>query len=81
MDLFTYKKNIYEVIQHYKEFGNANLETIEKCLIGVEDLLQKIFEKKNDKEFFSIYTLLLYNYERWVSIKRGRILKNKNNNI
>ena len=81
MELFTYKKNIYEVIQDYKEFGNANLDIIEKCLIGVEDLLQKIFEKKNDKEFFSIYTLLLYNYERWFSIKRGRILKNKNNNI
>ena len=78
MELFTYKKNIYEIIKDYEGFENVNIEIIKKSLIGVEELLKEIFEK-DGQQYCSIFTFFLYNYEKWFSIKKGRVLKNKNN--
>ena len=71
MELFSYKKNINEILKKYEEIHNVNDETIKNNLIGVEELLKKILEK-NDKHYFSIFTLFLYNYKRWFYIKNGR---------
>ena len=74
MELFTYKKNINDIIEKYKGIDNVNREIIENNIIGVEELLTKI-DDNNDKNYFSIYTFLLYNYKRWFIIKKERIKK------
>ena len=79
MELFTYKKNINEIIKDYEGFESVNIEIIKKSLIGVEELLKEILEK-NDQQYCSIFSFLLYNYEKWFSIRKGRDLKNKNEN-
>ena len=78
MELFTYKKNINEIIKDYEGFENVNIEIIKKSLIGVEELLKEILEK-DGQQYCSIFTFFLYNYEKWFSIKKDRVLKNKNN--
>ena len=76
MELFFYKKNINEILAKDEEINNADEETIQiiqNSLIGVEDLLNTILKKeKNDKKYFSIFTLFLYNYKRWFYIKNAR---------
>ena len=76
MELFFYKKNINEILAKDEEIYNADEETIQiiqNSLIGVEDLLNTILKKeKNDKQYFSIFTLFLYNYKRWFYIKNAR---------
>ena len=79
MELFTYKKSINEIIKDYEGFESVNIEIIKKSLIGVEELLKEILEK-NDQQYCSIFSFLLYNYEKWFSIRKGRDLKNKNEN-
>ena len=71
MDLFSYKKNINDIKEN-KGIDNINSGIIENNIIGIEHLLSKIADNKdNDDDFFSIYTLLLYNYKRWFLIKRN----------
>ena len=77
LELFTYKKNIYEIKKHNEGFENI-IEEIEKSMIYVEVLLTKILEK-NDNHFLSIFTFFLYNYEEWFLIKRERTYKNTQN--
>ena len=79
MELFTYKKNINKIIKDYEGFENVNIEIIKKSFIGVEELLKEILEK-NGQKYCSIFSFLLYNYEKWFSIRKGRDLKNKNEN-
>ena len=71
MELFTYKKSIYEIIKENEDNVDINLELIEKSLVGAEELLKQIFEK-NGEDYFSIFTFLLYNYKKWFDIKSGR---------
>ena len=77
MELFTYKKNIYEIRKNYEDFENI-IKEIEKSMIYVEVLLTKILEK-NDNHFLSMFTFFLYNYEEWFSIKRERKYKSTQN--
>ena len=69
IELFTYKKNVYEIIKHNDE---NIIEEIEKSMIHVDVLLKKILDKNDDNHFFSIFTFFLYNYEEWFLIKRER---------
>ena len=71
LELFTYKKRINDIIKDYEGLKDVNFTTIEKSLVGVEDLLTKISEN-NDEEYFSFFTFFLYNYGRWFCIKKGR---------
>ena len=48
-------------------------------IINVEELLKEILEK-NDQQYCFIFSFLLYNYEKWFSIRKGPDLKNKNEN-
>ena len=77
MELFSYKKNINDMIKKYKGIDYVNKEIIENNIIGVENLLTKIADN-NDENYFSIFTYLLYNYKRWFLIKSERY-KKKNN--
>lgn len=76
IELFTYKKSIYEIIKDYKEFENVKIKKIEKGLIGAEKLLKNILENNNEC-YFSSFTYFLFNYERWFDIKIGRNKKKK----
>ena len=71
IELFTYKKTIEQII---KDFNGVNYDSIINNFEGVEVLLKKILDKNNE-EYFSFFTFLVYNYKRWFDMKRNR--KNK----
>ena len=75
LDLFTLKKSIEGLLQEYNCVDkNIDCEKIKKSIFDVDVFLNKIMDK-NGKEYLTPFIFLLYNYERWFSIKRGR--KNK----
>ena len=75
LDLFTLKKSIEGLLQEYNcDNKKIDCEKIKKSIYDVEVFLNKVMDK-NGKEYLTPFIFLLYNYERWFSIKRGR--KNK----
>ena len=71
IELFTYKKTIKQII---KDCRDVNYNSIINNFEGVEVLLKKILDKNNE-DYFSFFTFLVYNYKRWFDMKRNR--KNK----
>ena len=71
INLFTHKKTVNEIINNNDEGYQNIINEIEKNIIYVENLLKDISEE-NDEEYFSLFTLLLYNYEKWFLIKKER---------
>ena len=47
---------------------------------GIKDDLEAIAKKSDDKEYFSKFILISYNYKSWFINKKGRTIKNDNNN-
>ena len=80
LDMFTYKKNINDLKAQHKQLKNINFEKIENNISSLNNLLEEMMEK-HDEKYFSFFIFYLYNYERWFSIKGGRNRKNKNNII
>ena len=76
LDLFTYKKDINELKDQYKEVNNVNFDKIVENIACVKDLLEGMMENNND-QYFSFFTFYLYNYERWFSIKTARNRKSQ----
>ena len=79
IDVFTYKKNISELLQNYNNDNNnigIDVKTIEENMIGVHELLKEL-AKNNKDEYFSLFTFYLYNYELWFSSRMGRNRKQK----
>ena len=74
-DIFTHKKSLTEIINKYNfindEIFFVDYEKIKKSLVDVDDLLKVILDN-NTKEYFTLFVLYLYNYERWFYIKNGR---------
>lgn len=81
VDIFTFKKNIKDVINKYDINNNKyiNLERIDNNLIKIDNLLIKKTEKNLDE--FTLFLFYLYNYERWFKIKEPREKKIKQNNM
>ena len=79
LDIFTLKKSVIEIINEYKDknYKNIDSEKIEKCLVGVDKLLNEIKEK-NSEDYLPYFIFCLYNYERWFYLKKAR--NNKTNN-
>ena len=48
-------------------------------LDGIKDDLEAIAKKTDDKDYFSKFILISYNYKRWFINKKGRSIKNDNN--
>lgn len=73
IDIFTYKKNVSEILSKYNFYNNDGIDVkrIEENMIGVHVLLREIAKKNND-EYFSLFTFYIYNYELWFSSRRGR---------
>jgi hypothetical protein len=75
IDIFSYKKKVKDLLNEYKvnDYNNDICNKIEKSLVGVDDLFNKITKSdKNDKNYFSNFVFYLYNYEKWFFMKRGR---------
>ena len=76
LDLFTFKKSVIDIMNSYdlSNYKNIDSERIEKSMVGIDHLLNKIADKIDEK-YFSYFIFHLYNYERWFYIKRGREMK------
>ena len=75
IDIFSYKRKVKELLIEYKVNDDSNdiCNKIEKSLVGVDDLFNKIIKSdKNDKNYFSNFVFYLYNYEKWFFMKRDR---------
>ena len=75
IELFTYKKDILTLIDE-NNAANVNYTKIQENFIGVNHLLNKISEKNDDK-YYTLFLLYIFNFQRWFYIKRGRVLKKK----
>ena len=72
LDLFTLKKNVIDIVKDYDVDPNdIDCKKIENNLIKVDNLLNIMLDNNKD-EYFSIFTLYLFNHKRWFSIKKGR---------
>jgi hypothetical protein len=75
LDIFTYKKEL-------SDFGNLEGEKYEQIMENftrVDELLTEIDKLNDGNNYFSIFTSLLYNYERWFFIKKERNRNKKSN--
>ena len=75
IDLFTYKRNLKDIMNSYDltNYKYINIKRIEKCMIGVDVLLNEMALKdENDINYLSYFIFYLYNYQRWFYLKRGR---------
>ena len=71
IDVFIYKKELKDITKIY----NLSLEKINQLsslFDRVDNLLLYIYQKDCNKNYFSHFISLMYNYERWFYIKRGR---------
>lgn len=74
LDLFTFKINLDRFYNY--EYEDVKFGKIKENINGLSDLLNKIAKnKKNKKEYFSLYVFYLYNYERFFMVKSPRIVK------
>jgi len=74
IDLFTYKKDIYTLAKEY-DVLDINYDKIQHNFIGASHLLKKI--SKENKTYFSLFVLYLFNFQRWFDIKKGRNVQKK----
>ena len=67
--------NSYD-LRNYKSIDS---QRIEKCMVYVDELLNKMALKNDDEIYFSNFIFYLYNYERLFYIKKGRNRKSSKN--
>jgi len=75
IDLFTYKININTLKDKYKD-KNDYCEKIQENFHGVENLLKTILEKEN-KYYYSLFALHIFNFQTWFELRKGRIHRSK----
>ena len=76
IDLFTYKKNIFDLANKYNAINVVNYEKIQENFVGANHLLSEI-SKKEDAKYYTLFLLYLFNFQRWFYIKKGRNHKSK----
>ena len=74
LELFTYKKNVKDLIKSDDLYKNINFRKIEDSLVGINKLLEKKVQNF-DSHYFSHFIFYIYNYERWFYIKKPRKYK------
>ena len=79
LDIFSFKKEVKDLLNEYniKDDNNTICEKIKESLVAVDDLLNNLAEKEENKNYFSNFTFYLYNYELWFFRKKGRKTKPK----
>ena len=82
LDIFTLKKSVIDITNEYKDkkYKDIESEKIEKCLVGVDKLINEIKEK-NSEDYLPYFIFCLYNYERWFYLKKSGTIKKKNNKL
>ena len=76
IDIFIYKKEISQI----KGFGildDESINIINNNFERANKLLEEIYQINDERNYFSRFVSLLYNYERWFFIKKGRQRKEK----
>lgn len=80
LDVFTKKKSLEDLKdeEYYADMqiNNVNFEKIQNCFEGINSLLEDILENEGEN-YFNIFTMYLYNYEKWFLIKSPRKKTNK----
>ncbi len=73
-DLFLFKKDIKDIANNYiyDDYTIIDFQKIDKKLIKVDDLLNKMLKSKEADQSFTLFILYIYNYKRWFHNKRGR---------
>ena len=69
--IFTKKINVDKLINNLSQNTKIESKRIEYSIQGIEDLLNKI-ANNNDSKYFSLFRILLYNYELWFYNKHSR---------
>ena len=79
LDIFSFKKEVKDLLNEYniKDDNNTICQKIKESLVAVDDLLNNLAEKEENKNYFSNFIFYLYNYELWFFRKKGRETKPK----
>ena len=80
LDIFLFKKEVKDLLDEYNVKDNKNIicKKFKENLVGVDDLLNNLVEKEENKKYFSNFVFYFYNYELWFFKKKGR--KSRSNN-
>lgn len=76
LDIYLYKKEIENFIDTDK-LNNYEINKIKENLIRIDNSFLKM--SKNDKFYIKCFTLMIYNYKRYLLLKEGRIHKFEKN--
>ncbi len=71
MDIFTYKKTFEDC---ESEGENIDFQKIKNAFKYCDSLLNEIKINQSSDEYFSFFIFFLYNYKRWFTIKKERII-------
>ena len=77
LDIYLYKKEIDDFIDN-NEFSSIIINEIKESLIRIDKTFLEM--KKDDKLYLNCFTLMIYNYKRYFSMKEERALKIIKNN-
>ena len=77
LDIFIYKKELKD-FKKYNLLENSQKNKIKNNLVRIDSYLNEIYQE--DKIYFHIFCLLIYNLKRYLSIKEKRNRKKKDEN-
>jgi hypothetical protein len=77
LDIYLYKKEIDDFIDN-NQFSSIIINEIKESLIRIDKTFLEM--KKDDKLYLNCFTLMIYNYKRYFSMKEERALKIIKNN-
>ena len=77
LDIFIYKKELKD-FKKYNLLDNSQKNKIKNNLVRIDSFLNEIYQE--DKIYFHIFCLLIYNLKRYLSIKEKRNRKKKDEN-
>ena len=77
LDIYLYKKEIDDFIDN-NQFSSIIINEIKESLIRIDKAFLEM--KKDDKLYLNCFTLMIYNYKRYFSMKEERALKIIKNN-
>ena len=69
LDLFTYKKDLTD-FNEYNSLDKIQKRVIKDNLVRIDKYLEKIY--KEDKIYFHIFCILIYNLKRYLTVGRNR---------
>ena len=74
LDIFIYKKEVKD-FKKYNLLENSQKNKIKNNLVRIDSFLNEIYQE--DKIYFHIFCLLIYNLKRYLTIKERRNRKKK----